>query len=142
MQTNWYYRNRNGYKGTVDQDSESEIRELLIGRKIIEIENDDTFVLDNGMKLKVEPNEGCGGCSSGWYEINHIASVNNAITNVEFDVEEDANYDSWDTWGDTHYKIFVIADGIQTELLDVYGTDGNGYYGTGYEIHVFVPESE
>lgn len=66
--------------------------------------------------------------------MQHIASVNNAITNVEF-VEVYGNYHK-------HYKIFVIADGMTTELLDVYGTDGNGCYGTGYEIDVYLPDED
>ena len=38
--------------------------------------------------------------------------------------------------------VFVIADGVKTELLDVYGTDGNGYYGTGYTIDVYIPDED
>ena len=39
-------------------------------------------------------------------------------------------------------KYFIIADGMTTELLDVYGTDGNGYYGTGYKIDVYLPDEK
>lgn len=86
--------------------------------------------------LQINPNIGCGGCESGNYYLQHIASVNNAITNVEFveEFEDDYYYE--------HYKIFVIADGMTTELLDVYGTDGNGYYGTGYTIDVYLPDED
>lgn len=75
--------------------------------------------------------------------MEHIASVNNAITNVEFVNEyEDSDYDDFDDEYYQHYKIFVIADGMTTELLDVYGTDGNGYYGTGYKIDVYLPDED
>lgn len=86
--------------------------------------------------LQINPNIGCGGCESGNYYLQHISSVNNAITNVEFveEFEDDCYYE--------HYKIFVIADGMTTELLDVYGTDGNGYYGTGYTIDVYIPDED
>lgn len=86
--------------------------------------------------LQINPNIGCGACESGNYYLEHISSVNNAITNVEFveEFEDDCYYE--------HYKIFVIADGMTTELLDVYGTDGNGYYGTGYTIDVYISDED
>ena len=97
----------------------------------------------NGVVLQINPNIGCGGCESGNYYLEHISSVNNAITNVEFVNEhEDSEYDDFDAEYYQHYKIFVIADGMTTELLDVYGTDGNGYYGTGYTIDVYIPDED
>jgi hypothetical protein len=115
---------------TLNECNEKEIKELLLGHKIVADEASDSLVLDDGTLLQINPNIGCSGCESGNYYLHHIASVNNAITNVEF-VEDYDNYYK-------HYKIFVIADGMTTELLDVYGTDGNGYYGTGYEIDVYL----
>ena len=119
---------------TLNECNEKEIRNLLLGHKIVADEAHDTLILDNGVHLKINPNIGCGGCESGNYDLQHIASVNNAITDVKFveDWDEDYHYQ--------HYRIFVIADGMTTELLDVYGTDGNGWYGTGYEIDVYLPD--
>ena len=121
---------------TLYECNEKEIEELLLGHKIVADENNDTLILDNGVVLQINPNIGCGGCESGNYYLEYIASVNNAITNVEFveEFEDDCYYE--------HYKIFVIADGMTTELLDVYGTDGNGYYGTGYTIDVYLPDED
>lgn len=118
---------------TLCECNEKEIEELLLGHKVT-VDDYDNLVLDNGVVLQINPNIGCGGCESGNYYLEHIASVNNAITNVEFveEFEDDCYYE--------HYKIFVIADGMTTELLDVYGTDGNGYYGTGYTIDVYLPD--
>lgn len=118
---------------TLCEQNEKEIEELLLGHKVT-VDDYDNLVLDNGVVLQINPNIGCGGCESGNYYLEHIASVNNAITNVEFveEFEDDCYYE--------HYKIFVIADGMTTELLDVYGTDGNGYYGTGYQIDVYLPD--
>lgn len=118
---------------TLCEQNEKEIEELLLGHKVT-VDDYDNLVLDNGIMLQINPNIGCGGCESGNYYLEHIASVNNAITNVEFveEFEDDCYYE--------HYKIFVIADGMTTELLDVYGTDGNGYYGTGYTIDVYIPD--
>lgn len=120
----------------LNECNEKEIKELLLGHKIVADEAGDNLVLDNGTRLQINPNIGCGGCESGNYYLQHIASVNNAITNVEFveDYDDDYHY--------KHYRIFVIADGVTTELLDVYGTDGNGYYGTGYEIDVYLPDED
>lgn len=120
---------------TLCEQNEKEIEELLLGHKVT-VDDYDNLVLDNGVVLQINPNIGCGGCESGNYYLQHIASVNNAITNVEFveEFEDDCYYE--------HYKIFVIADGMTTELLDVYGTDGNGYYGTGYTIDVYIPDED
>lgn len=122
------YRDR-----TLCEQNETEIEELLLGHKVT-ADDYDKLILDNGVVLQINPNIGCGGCESGNYYLQHISSVNNAITNVEFveEFEDDCYYE--------HYKIFVIADGMTTELLDVYGTDGNGYYGTGYTIDVYIPD--
>lgn len=129
---------------TLNECDEKEIEELLLGHKIVADENNDALILDNGVVLQINPNVGCYGCESGNYYLKHITSVNNAITNVEFvndyEVNDDDYYDEEDYY--QHYKIFVIADGVTTELLDVYGTDGNGYYGTGYKIDVYIPDED
>lgn len=120
---------------TLCEQNEKEIEELLLGHKVT-VDDYDNLVLDNGVVLQINPNIGCYGCESGNYYLQHISSVNNAITNVEFveEFEDDCYYE--------HYRIFVIADGMTTELLDVYGTDGNGYYGTGYKIDVYLPDED
>lgn len=119
----------------LNECNEKEIKELLLGHKIVADEASDSLVLDSGTLLQINPNIRCGGCESGNYCLQHIASVNNAITNVELVEDYDDDYYK-------HYRIFVIADGMTTELLDVYGTDGNGYYGTGYEIDVYLPDED
>ena len=120
---------------TLCEQNEKEIEELLLGHKVT-ADDYDKLILDNGVVLQINPNIGCGACESGNYYLDHISSVNNAITNVEFveEFDDDCYYE--------HYKIFVIADGMTTELLDVYGTDGNGYYGTGYTIDVYIPDED
>ena len=120
---------------TLCEQNEKEIEELLLGHKVT-ADDYDKLILDNGVVLKINPNIGCGACESGNYYLDHISSVNNAITNVEFveEFDDDCYYE--------HYKIFVIADGMTTELLDVYGTDGNGYYGTGYTIDVYIQDED
>lgn len=115
---------------TLDEYDEKEIKELLIGRKV-KVDGDN-LILDNGIILEVVANRGCGGCSSGWYSITKLNEVDNAITNVEFDMDgQCASQDD-----DTSYKIFVFCEDTRIQLLQVDGSDGNGYYGTGYEIFV------
>ncbi len=122
---------------TLYECNEKEIEELLLGHKIT-ADDYDKLILDNGVVLQITPNIGCYGCESGNYYLQHISSVNNAITNVEFVNDHDDSDDDEEYY--QHYRIFVIADGVTTELLDVYGTDGNGYYGTGYKIDVYIPD--
>lgn len=112
--------------------NENEIKDLLMFRKVIKVENS-TLFLDNGVELEVVANSGCGGCSAGWYEVTELNGCDNAITNVEFicdDINDPKSYD------DTSYKIFVYAEDKKIKLLQVDGSDGNGYYGTGYTIMV------
>lgn len=124
---------------TLCEQNEKEIEELLLGHKVT-VDDYDNLVLDNGVVLQINPNIGCYGCESGNYYLQHISSVNNAITNVEFVNDHDDSDDDEEYY--QHYRIFVIADGMTTELLDVYGTDGNGYYGTGYTIDVYLPNED
>ncbi len=114
----------------VNHYEQEEIRNLLLGRTVAKI-HDDALSLDNGLILKIHPNEGCGGCSSGWYDISELNECPiNAIMNVEFTEEEQNGYD------DYVYKIFVLAEDQRIKLLEIGGSDGNGYYGTGYWIEI------
>lgn len=116
-------------------NDEKEITDLLMFRKIVEVKNGDTLILDNGLELEVVPNDGCGRCASGGYEISELNVCDNAITNVEF---QEVEYESRDSWQDYSYRIFVIAENKRIKILQVDGTDGNGYYGTGYSINVKI----
>lgn len=98
---------------------------------------DNVLVLDNGKRLFIDGNWGCSGCGSGNYYVRHLSTCNNAITNVEFNVKADDSDGYYQS-----YLIYVIADGVQTTLLDVYGSDGNGWYGTGYSIKVYDKKEE
>lgn len=118
----------------LSQSSEEEIRELLLWKSVSKV-NDETLVLSDGTILEIVPNDGCGGCTSGYYHIDELNEFENAITNVEFEtIEEDDDYD-----GETTYRIFVLAKDTRFKLLEVSGTDGNGWYGSGYRINVKLP---
>lgn len=121
----------------LDECDEKEIKELLIGRKVKVVGDNGqsaTLELDNGLILEVLANEGCGGCSNGWYSIWNLNNVDNAITNVEFECDDLDPKEN--DWNDTSYKIFVFCEDTRINLLDVTGSNGNGYYGRGYSITV------
>lgn len=121
-------------------DEEEKIKELLMYRKIVKVD-EDTLYLDNGVELQVLLNEGCGGCSNGWYGIEELNGCDNAITDVEFECERINPDDDWSE--EYSYKIFVFAEDTKIKIVQVDGDDGNGYYGTGYSIRVKLPnESE
>lgn len=113
---------------------EDEIKKLLLFQKIVKV-TDDTLFLDNGTELKIIGNEGCGGCSSGWYDVTELNGCDNAITDVEFDcIDNETDY------GDTSFQIFVYAEDEKIKIAQIDGTDGNGCYGTGYSIQVKMKE--
>jgi len=121
-------------KDRIDHYEGERLRELFVGRRVIAAE-DGVLTLDDGTRAKVEPNEGCGGCPSGWYELERIATAENVITAVSVEDEEITG----DPYGDdARYRLFVYAAGVDagTELLSVKGSDGNGYYGTGFSLIV------
>lgn len=117
-----------------DECDEKEIKKLLMYRKVEKI-SEDELLLDNGIVLKIQANEGCGGCSAGWYAITELNGCENTITNVELESE------TLDEYGEMSYKIFVLAADKRIKLLQVDGNDGNGYYGTGYSITVKMPKN-
>ena len=120
----------------IDFTEEQAITDLLLYHKIVEVRGD-TLTLDNGVQLEVHGNEGCGGCASGNYYVTELNGCDNAITKVEFTCDSDES-----EWGDKSFKIFVYAENQIIKILHVDRTDGNGYYGTGYDIRVRYPKSE
>lgn len=118
-------------------EDESDIQKLLLGRRIVATSfTDHTITLNNGTVIRVIPNEGGCSCGSGDYELTSLATVDNIITDVRI-----VNSPS-DDYGDGEgYRIFVVADAAEINVLQVDGNDGSGYYGTGYSLHIRVPES-
>lgn len=121
---------------TYDETAKAEIEQLLIGRKVTKVA-DDTLLLDDGRKLRFVGNDGGCACPSGCYDLTELNGVDNVITKVEFVDDPDENEYRPESGS---YRIFVFADNRKVNLAAFEGTDGNGYYGTGYQIHVLVPE--
>lgn len=109
----------------IEHGDHEEIRGLLIGRTVRKLSGE-TLVLDNGIALDVVPNSGCGGCTSGYYELDELNEAPNAIMSVEFEGDD---YDS-------AFSIFVYSEYSKVKLVGVSGDAGNGYYGSGYTIQV------
>ena len=58
----------NGKKIMLNECDEEGLKDLLVGHKITQVV-DSTLTLDDGTSLYFVGNEGCGGCSSGWYDL-------------------------------------------------------------------------
>lgn len=109
--------------------------QLLRGRYVTSIEGS-IITLDDGTELHIYGNEGCGGCSSGWYWLEETfkqgtrkARIMSAYVAYSEDKSEDEPARSI-------YTIFVLVDGnpSQLPLATIRGNDGNGYYGTGFTL--------
>lgn len=123
-------------KYTLTHEDTEKIKNLMVGRIIIQVQND-TLVLDDLTKLRIIPNSGCGGCENGYYELAFLNHVHNVITNVEFNEEM---IDNKPEEYPMVYSIYVYTDALTTAapLAEITGNDGNGYYGTGYRVDVIV----
>jgi hypothetical protein len=137
-----------------NQTDVKEIEQLLVGRRIVEaIKGDFTLpglddpyrwrdvtgqlVLDDGTVVYIAPHIGGCSCGAGDYELTSVATVDNIITSARV-VTEDEN-DDYDS--STSYRIYVIAENQEINAVQIDGNDGNGYYGTGYELFV-IPAQE
>lgn len=117
------------------------ISALFVGRKIVATDlAERTMTLDNGVKLRIRPNEG-SEFSGGDYFLDSICDFEHAITSVKVESKETADYKR-----STQYTLFVYANGVAVgnaakkkvkgKVAVVSGDDGNGYYGSGFSIEV------
>lgn len=132
---------------TLSEDDEQRTRDLLVGRRIVKAERGEwkqdrwyypatgKLTLDDGTVIYVRPNIGGCSCGAGDYELEHLATVENAITDVRLVTEQNGSYEE-----SKSYRIYVIADAVEINAVQIDGDDGNGYYGTGYTLFVVPPE--
>ncbi|MCT1710298.1 DUF7448 domain-containing protein [Dermabacter hominis] len=113
----------------LDHEDTNVIRDLLLGRKVEKVDNEH-LLLDNGTVIKAIGREGGCVCGAGDYWLSELNGVDNVITAVEFDYAPYAN------GCEGYYRIFVYADNQKINLMQFDGSDGSGYYGTGFEILV------
>lgn len=128
------------------EDDQDDIAELLMGRKVVKAD-DEHLILDNGTVIKAIGHDGGCACNAGCYDLSVLNGVDNIITKVEFDYRpaSDGDYpmkagrrhpdDPEDEWTG-YYRVFVYAENQRINLMQFDGTDGNGYYGTGFAILV------
>lgn len=107
--------------------------ELLAGRKIVKAQNNALW-LDNGMKLKITPNDGGCTCGAGDYRVTDLNTCDNIITSAAL-VHEESNGDQYAETPNT-WRLFVFSGNQAVNAFTVTGDDGNGYYGTGFHITV------
>lgn len=139
-----FYRGLEDGVMVLDQDDKSEITDLLVGRRVEKVDGEH-IRLDDGTVIKAIGHDGGCVCSSGDYNLAVLNGVDNIITNVEYDYRpaDDGGRpempghpdDPEDEW-DGYYRVFVYADAQKINLMQFNGSDGNGYYGTGFEILV------
>lgn len=129
----------------LDHTDQEDITDLLLGHKVVKVD-DEHLVLDNGTTIKAIGHDGGCACSAGCYDLSVLNGTDNIITRVEFDYrpagdgedptfeegDDDAPKDRWTGY----YRVFVFAEDKRINLMQFDGTDGNGYYGTGFEILV------
>jgi hypothetical protein len=118
------------------ESDEQAIADLLMGHSVA-VAGKSVLRLDDGTELEIVPNEGGCACSAGDYELSSLSGIENVITRVELAREDTDEYGE-----DAIYRIFVYAGNQQVTLVEVAGSDGNGYYGTGYEVVVRRPMSD
>jgi hypothetical protein len=133
---------------TLSYDDTEAISALLTGRRIVAAEigcfarpdrdwgdaAPGRLTLDDGTVVLVAPNQ--GGCSrgAGDYDITSLAACDNVITAVRLVTESGDDYQSAES-----YRIYVLADAAEINAVQIDGDDGNGYYGTGFELIVVLP---
>lgn len=117
------------------EDDQDLITDLLMGRRVVKVDLH-TLQLDNGITLSLPDTDGGCSCGAGCYDLTELNGVDNVITKVEFN--NDPSGDGYSA-GEGVYQIFVFAGESKINLATWEGSDGNGYYGTGYTIHVQRP---
>lgn len=115
----------------IDYSDTAVIKELLVGKSVEKVA-DDHVMLSDGTLLKFPDTDGGCACAAGCYDLTELNEVENVITNVEFDYQPGGDETAPNYEG--YYRIVVFADNRKLNLATWEGTDGNGYYGTGFSI--------
>lgn len=114
------------------ENDEQGLRDLLIGKSVRKVGHD-TLELSDGTFLRLGGNVGGCSCGAGDYDLTELNGVENIITNVAVEAAPGGDYEGE---YEGHYRIFVFADNQKINLATFEGSDGNGYYGTGFWVKV------
>lgn len=129
---------------TLNEENQEDIAALLFGRRVEKVDGEH-LLLDDGTLIKAIGHDGGCGCDAGCYDLSVLSGVDNAITSVEFDYRPASDDEDPVRSGhpddpvspyEGYYRIFVYAENEKINLMQFDGSDGNGYYGTGFEILV------
>jgi hypothetical protein len=128
----------------LNEEDRDEMVDLLMGHKVVKVDGEH-LLLDNGTVIKAIGHDGGCACSAGCYDLSVLNGVDNIITRVDFDYrpagddgkpERSGHPDDPEDEWTGYYRVFVFADNQQINLMQFDGSDGNGYYGTGFELLV------
>lgn len=113
---------------------------LLAGRYVTKVDGE-TLILDDGTVLEFEGNEGCGGCISGNYWLTELFQRGTPAARIMSAGVTTRLTDEDDEYSDAIYTLFVIVDDERLPLAEFEGNDGNGYYGSGFQVTVTRKEA-
>lgn len=105
------------------------LKELFVGKSVKKVD-DEHLLLSDGTKVKLV---GISDCCA-YYDLMELNDCENVITNVVVSTDVGFGSDGYTASGT--YNLFVFADNQKINLATFEGTDGNGYYGTGFWIEV------
>lgn len=118
-------------------------KNFILNHSIVDIKADEygeylTLILDNGVELIAQSNDGCGGCSNGWFTYTYknvltLGLKGNVITGIEVNCDYDYNCE----YGTFSLHIYTIDNRLD---IDFEGGD-NGYYGIGINLIIEIPVS-
>lgn len=102
------------------------------------------LILDDGTQVLLAGHIGGCSCSAGDYDLASVTVPSvNSIMDVQVQrVRPDGynpTYGDYDGEGEYVYRIFVLAFDTAHEVASFEGTDGSGYYGTGFYFRVLPP---
>jgi hypothetical protein len=123
------------------RDLYEELKDLLIGRKIIDVQDNKrsyhgsdsySLYLNNGYVIIIETNTGCGACCSGWSEFDIEEQLYKLpkLTNAIVDITLEQNRDDEDKY---RLHVFTQNDKVSIDTDDGYG---NGWYGGGFYVTI------
>lgn len=107
---------------------------VLAGRYVTKVDGD-TLTLDDGTVLEFEGNVGCD-CGSGTYDLTELFQRGTPTARIMSADVATRLTDEDDEYSDAIYTLFVIVDDERLPLAEFEGNDGNGYYGSGFQVTV------
>jgi len=121
---------------TMFRHDQEGLTELFLGRRITGADRENHLLtLDDGTVLQLKGNDGCGGCAAGNYRLTDLADPSDLfdaeeaiITNVVVENEDDEER------GVRQLRLHIYAGHRDINAATFEGSDGNGWYGTGFWV--------